>query len=133
MPFAGEDKIAQEEFAGSLEITEAQYAEALEALVSGRHVTVIEGFRIFEAVAEEYVPPELTLEDLRRIALGQRDDLLGIAALRIAPLQDAVDLDDATQEEVSLLKKWKQYRILLNRIHDQPEFPSSIEWPAEPT
>ena len=46
----------------------------------------------------------------------QRDSLLALAAIRIAPLQDAVDLDDASDEEVALLKKWKQYRVALNRI-----------------
>ncbi|KKB22881.1 tail fiber assembly protein, partial [Escherichia coli] len=34
----------------------------------------------------------------------------------IAPLQDAVDLDIATEEEASLLAAWKTYRVLLNRV-----------------
>ncbi|CAM6643993.1 phage tail protein [Escherichia coli] len=48
----------------------------------------------------------------------------------IAPLQDAVDLDIATEEETSLLAAWKTYRVLLNRV-DISVAPD-IEWPAVP-
>ncbi|EFB3321859.1 tail fiber assembly protein [Escherichia coli] len=34
----------------------------------------------------------------------------------MAPLQDAVDLGIATEEESSLLAAWKKYRVLLNRV-----------------
>ncbi|WP_122859766.1 tail fiber assembly protein, partial [Pseudomonas viridiflava] len=39
-----------------------------------------------------------------------------IADYTIAPLQDAVDIDEATPEEAAALTKWKKYRIALNRI-----------------
>lgn len=45
----------------------------------------------------------------------ERDRLLSAATLAIAPLQDAVDLEDATAKEIALLKKWKQYRVAVNR------------------
>ena len=48
----------------------------------------------------------------------------------IAPLQDAVDLEIATEEETSLLEAWKKYRVLLNRV-DTSTAPD-IEWPEEP-
>ncbi|NMZ37094.1 tail fiber assembly protein [Pseudomonas proteolytica] len=62
-----------------------------------------------------------------------RDSLLAIAALRIAPLQDAVDVDDASPDDVAKLKKWKQYRVALNRIDQQAGYPTEIEWPVEPS
>ncbi|EFW0364544.1 tail fiber assembly protein, partial [Shigella dysenteriae] len=34
----------------------------------------------------------------------------------IAPLQDAVDLEIATEEERSLLEAWNKYRVLVSRI-----------------
>nr|UJL16314.1 tail fiber assembly protein [Escherichia coli] len=46
----------------------------------------------------------------------------------IAPLQDAVDLEIATEEERSLLEAWNKYRVLLNRV-DTSTAPD-IEWPA---
>lgn len=64
--------------------------------------------------------------------LGVRDGLLYEAGLRIAPLQDAVDLNRATDEEEAALLQWKGYRIELNRIEDQGGFPSDIQWPAPP-
>jgi hypothetical protein len=65
-------------------------------------------------------------------ARAQRDSLLSLAAIRIAPLQDAVDIDDATAADVALLKKWKQYRVALNRIQDQAGFPGQVDWPVAP-
>lgn len=50
----------------------------------------------------------------------------------IAPLQDAVDLDEATETEAAALKQWKRYRVALNRLPDQPGYPSAIDWPAPP-
>lgn len=41
---------------------------------------------------------------------------MAVASAKIAPLQDAVDLDIATEEEIAALKEWKLYRIKLNRI-----------------
>lgn len=55
-----------------------------------------------------------------------------IADKAIAPLQDAVDIDDATPQEEALLKLWKKYRVALNRLPDQPGYPETIEWPTAP-
>ncbi|WP_236247827.1 tail fiber assembly protein [Pseudomonas mosselii] len=50
----------------------------------------------------------------------------------IAPLQDAVDLDEATEAEALRLKEWKRYRVALNRLPEQPGYPAVIDWPAPP-
>lgn len=73
-----------------------------------------------------------TEEDLIVAASKQRDELLLIAATRIAPLQDAVDIDDATPEDVAKLKLWKQYRVAVNRVNQQPGYPDAVEWPSQP-
>lgn len=65
-------------------------------------------------------------------ALAERDELLAIAAIRIAPLQDAVDLGKATPDEQAALLDWKSYRVDLNRISDHPTFPRAISWPTQP-
>lgn len=46
----------------------------------------------------------------------------------IAPLQDAVDISIATDEEITRLTKWKRYRVALNRV-DISEAPN-IKWPV---
>lgn len=46
------------------------------------------------------------------------------------PLQDAVDLNIATEAERQQLTAWKKYRVLLNRV-DTSKAPD-IEWPKAP-
>ncbi|OEC52278.1 tail fiber assembly protein [Pseudomonas sp. ENNP23] len=65
-------------------------------------------------------------------AISWRDALLRSAAMRMAPLQDAMDLGEATADEQEQLRVWKNYRVQLNRIEQQPGFPNSIEWPEPP-
>ncbi|NMY85902.1 tail fiber assembly protein [Pseudomonas proteolytica] len=96
-------------------------------------VTIDGGFKVV-AVPEPapIVPPVPTLAELSSIALRQRDYLLSVAAIRIAPLQDAVDLRRATETEIASLTRWKDYRIDLNRIDQQTTFPVTIDWPLAP-
>lgn len=63
-------------------------------------------------------------------ATQQKESLMDLASSTIAPLQDAVDLDIATEAEAALLLAWKKYRVLLNRInpYDAPD----INWPDIP-
>lgn len=77
--------------------------------------------------------PSPPVEQFREMALSERDRGLSVAALRIAPLQDAVDLDDASEADLAELKKWKQYRVALNRIELQAGFPTNIDWPVLPS
>ncbi|EMY7462129.1 tail fiber assembly protein, partial [Salmonella enterica] len=50
--------------------------------------------------------------------------LLQLATDKIAPLQDAVDLDIATEDEKAQLDEWKQYRVLVNRVDTtNPDWP----------
>lgn len=56
--------------------------------------------------------------------------LYSIASEAIEPLQDAVDLEIATDGEVALLKLWKTYRVLLIRV-DVSKAPD-VDWPEKP-
>lgn len=73
------------------------------------------------AAAELLASAQIETARLREIADGA-----------IAPLQDAVDLDEATEAEAALLKEWKRYRVALNRLPEQPGYPNEITWPAPP-
>ncbi|MCY1459269.1 Caudovirales tail fiber assembly protein, lambda gpK [compost metagenome] len=55
-----------------------------------------------------------------------------LADAAIAPLQDAVELDEATESEAALLIAWKRYRVALSRLADQEGYPNDIDWPAPP-
>lgn len=74
--------------------------------------------------------PPLTYEEAVAAAEADKQYLLSEASEAIAPLQDAVDLDMATPEEEALLKAWKKYRVLLNRV-DTSTAPD-ITWPVKP-
>ncbi|HDC2643690.1 TPA: tail fiber assembly protein [Salmonella enterica] len=63
-----------------------------------------------------------------REAEGTKSRLLQMASGKIAPLQDAVDLEFATDEEKSQLAEWKKYRVLVNRVDT-----SSPIWPEIPS
>ena len=76
------------------------------------------------------LPP--TPEQVLATAYAKRDELLALAALRIAPLQYAVDLNDATDVDIDRLKAWQHYSVALNRIDQQAAFPDTIDWPLAP-
>lgn len=63
---------------------------------------------------------------------ADRDALLATAQLRVAPLADAVELASATTQEIAALALWKQYRIELSRLEQQPGFPFNVAWPVAP-
>ncbi|WP_434526310.1 tail fiber assembly protein [Photorhabdus asymbiotica] len=86
------------------------------------HKWMFDGQKIFPYVA--------TKEELIRNAEYKRVQLLVKANNIIVPLQDAIDLNIATEEEKNTLLKWKKYRIMLNRI-DISTAPE-IVWPTPP-
>lgn len=71
-----------------------------------------------------------TQSELIAQADATKSSLMTAANEMIAPLQDAVDLGMATDEEVAQLTAWKQYRVLLNRV-DTSTAPD-ILWPEIP-
>lgn len=72
--------------------------------------------------------PLLRVQEAEQKAMGLRR----AADSAIAPLQDAVDLEEATETETAKLTVWKKYRIALIRLLDQQGYPDTIDWPAPP-
>lgn len=86
---------------------------------------------ITEEEADELLaPPPPTKEQIIYQAEIKKQKLMAEATVMIDPLQDAVDFDMATDNEIKSLKEWKKYRIMLNRI--EPSLAPDIEWPAKP-
>ena len=106
-------------------------------------LTLSEGVSIYE-ISPEALPEDVSDQPYRyengefvkfvqpaiEVAAQQKSTLLSQAAAVIAPLQDAVDVDDATDEELASLKAWKKFRVALNRL-DLAAAPD-IDWPAVP-
>ncbi|WP_373225849.1 tail fiber assembly protein [Enterobacter cloacae complex sp. ESBL7] len=63
-------------------------------------------------------------------AQNKKSSLMQEANNTIALLQDAVDLDMATDDDIQSLTAWKKYRVLLSRVN--PEDAPDIDWPAKP-
>lgn len=85
---------------------------------------------ITEAEAEAIANPPPTLVQLQQQAESQKRQLMTQASNSIAPLQYAVDLQMATDEEQATLTEWKRYCVLLNRV-DCSTAPN-IDWPKAP-
>uniref|UniRef100_UPI001115A95B tail fiber assembly protein n=1 Tax=Escherichia coli TaxID=562 RepID=UPI001115A95B len=51
-----------------------------------------------------------------REAEETKNSLMQVASEHISPLQDAADLEIATEGATSLLEAWQKYRVLLNRV-----------------
>ncbi|EMW0057111.1 tail fiber assembly protein [Salmonella enterica] len=62
-----------------------------------------------------------------REAEGTKSRLLLMASGKVAPLQDAVDLDEATDKEKASLLAWRKYRVLVNRLDT-----TNPDWPYVP-
>lgn len=77
-----------------------------------------------------YEAPQPSATEILARNTATRDTLLSIATTRIAPLQDASDLEMATALEVAALKSWKAYRVAVNRVDLSAASPV---WPAQPT
>ncbi|OCQ52659.1 Caudovirales tail fiber assembly protein [Photorhabdus australis subsp. thailandensis] len=69
-------------------------------------------------------------EEIKQCVESKKQKLMAEAGTKIAPLQDAVDLDIATETEKATLLVWKEYRVMLNRI-DTSQI-TNIEWPEQP-
>ncbi|EAX4620764.1 tail fiber assembly protein [Salmonella enterica subsp. arizonae] len=63
-----------------------------------------------------------------RQAEETKSRLLQMASGKIAPLQDAVDLGEATDDEKARIMAWKKYRVQVNRVDT-----SSPIWPEIPS
>ncbi len=69
-------------------------------------------------------------DELIEITESKKNSLLNHASKEIDILQDAADLNMATEDEQELLLKWKKYRVILSRIDTSD--PENIIWPEVP-
>ncbi len=77
-----------------------------------------------------FTAPVTDAENAALIASSRLSAETDMANRTIAPLQDAVDISIATDEEIARLAEWKRYRVELSRI-DINKAPD-IEWPVKP-
>ncbi|EFM3971977.1 tail fiber assembly protein [Escherichia coli] len=110
----------------SAEITAERWGELLDGQSKGKYISSDSaGYPVLVD------PPPPTHEELIAVAEGHKSSLMLQANNTIAPLQDAVDLGMATNEESQLLIDWKKYRVLLMRVDTaKPVWPIPPGWQA---
>lgn len=74
-------------------------------------------------------------QQLNLLAAAQKTALTN----RVGTLQDAVELEMATPDELvelplrqAQLVEWKRYAVLLGRVTTQPGWPPEVTWPVQP-
>jgi len=92
----------------------------------------VEGVIDWAQVVTREMKDQASAEQLLVAVVAETATRRAVADSAIAPLQDAVDFDVATEAEAVELTGWKKYRIALNRVPDQPGYPATIDWPAPP-
>lgn len=75
---------------------------------------------------------DATLKQQVAITTADIVRLRKIADRAVSDLQDGVDTDQATDEEVAMLKEWKKYRMALSKVPVQAGYPTVIDWPIAP-
>ncbi|WP_168385812.1 tail fiber assembly protein [Erwinia amylovora] len=79
---------------------------------------------------ERIVSRTYTTEELQAQTEAQKSRLAEVAKDRIDVLSYAVELGIASNAEKEILKKWKMYRVLLDRV--QSDGAPDINWPVIP-
>ncbi|MFD3238354.1 tail fiber assembly protein [Rahnella perminowiae] len=83
--------------------------------------------------APQLTDDQIAAQNANKLAdnLSQKTALMDFASERTSVLQDAVDLDMATDAETAALPLWKKYRVLLSRIDANTS--DDVVWPTPPT
>lgn len=129
--YAIEQSLHDSYVAGEIPIEERFTPQFVSSLVDVTDVSPLPayGWTYAAGVFTAPVPYTPSPDEVLAANKAQRDVFLSVATLAIAPLQDAVDLDDASAADTAKLKLWKQYRVAVNRVDLTVSTPV---WPASP-
>lgn len=104
----------------------------LPGLDLGDHLTAAAGVIDWSQVITAEAKAQAAAEQLLVMVSADLAQRRAVADAAIAPLQDAVELEEATEAEAILLIEWKRYRVALSRLPEQEGYPNEIDWPAPP-
>ncbi|CAI1694542.1 MULTISPECIES: tail fiber assembly protein [Serratia] len=79
---------------------------------------------------KKVIPRPYSQAELSAQAQQTKSKLIESTTKAISPLQDAKDLDIATDDELAKLKEWMVYRVQLNRV--DTGIAPNIVWPQPP-
>ena len=104
----------------------------LPGLELGDRLSATAGVIDWSQVITAEAKAQAAAEQLLATVVSEQAQRRAVADAAIAPLQDAVELGEATEAETALLIDWKRYRVALSRLPDQDGYPNDIDWPAPP-
>lgn len=110
----------------AVKITDKKWADLLAGQAEGKLIAC--GADMLPCLTDQPLP---TAEELISQAEDKRSRLRTEADTAIQPLQDASELEIATDEETSKLIAWKKYRVMLMRIDIADA--ENIAWPVQPS
>ena len=111
--------------ADAVQITDKEWADLLNGQGEGKLIAC--GADLRPCLTEQPLP---TADELISQAEDKRSRLRAQADRAIQPLQDADDLEIATEYEVGQLIAWKKYRVMLMRVNTENS--DEIVWPEQP-
>ncbi|MBK0004390.1 tail fiber assembly protein [Erwinia sp. S38] len=107
-----------------VEINDETFAGLISGQEAGQRIIADkDGYPILSA------QPEPTEEEVIASNTQKKTSLMKLATDEIYPLQDAIDLGEATDDEKEKLISLKKYRVALNRVDVSV---AGLEWPAYP-
>ena len=95
MPYAANGQISQSPIEGGVQITEAQYSEALNGMQKGYAVTVDEGFKVGPVPEPE--PPEPAPELTEEEKLKRWREIISVSAFQAHQALDDFELYDQVE------------------------------------
>lgn len=106
-------------------VADDDYAALMEGQANGK--VIVPDKNCYPVLSD---PPAPTHDELLTQASTQKAALMKAAGETITPLEDAEELGIMTGNEVEALKRWRLYRVMLNRldISTAPDIP----WPEIP-
>jgi hypothetical protein len=110
----------------AINITEQAWADLLSGQAEGKLIAC--GADLRPCLTDQPLP---TADKLISQAEDKRSRLRAEADTIIQPLQDASDLEIASEDESRQLIAWKRYRVMLMRVSTQNV--EKIIWPDQPT
>lgn len=111
--------------ADAIEVSDEIYSALLVGQATGKVITTDSKGKPILAD-----PPPLTTEELQALAAAQKQQLMTQALMAMLPLEKAVKLNVATEEEKAQLDLWEKYSVLLGRV-ELAKAPK-VKWPKPP-
>lgn len=127
-----DDGIVVELFKTDLDITTIFHPDMLWIDITDLEVRPAEGWTFEADRFAEPVAPVPSEAELAQQAMAKRDALLALADEATAGMADAYIVDLLNEADTATFRGYAAYKLKLNKIDEQPGYPSAIDWPTLP-